>query len=488
MTEFKVELPDVRDTFRDDKFALTDKGLVKSSTGNVIAALMNPIYARQDGIIDGQFFYDSFRNEMKYKGRLCGENLSSETVRRIDDNLINKIGIEIERHYEIGFSGQRTLDAIRYVTNECTINTAAQHLDHLKWNGDEDAIKKLLPTYLGAEDTSLNAWIMEHMIVGMVKRIVEPGSKFDEMMVLVGAQGIGKSTFSRYLSLNDDWFCSIGDIKNKDVVINMMGKAVVEVEEFVALRKIKSAGEAKAFISKSVDTIRVPYDKFSSDVKRTSILVGTLNEMEFLNDHTGERRYLPVKCDIKKRKKPIYPLPEFLCGLTNSQYEESVRADFENAVAYGYKLYKEDQHQMTLPFDLADMLEDVQEKCKYEDPDVTDIEDFLYAHKPSTDDPYRCCWKEYSLLGYKLDHIEFGLIMVNYFPEWVKHSSTKTEHLYPNGRGERNRIATKCYYELKRTDETKEELTEDLSEQKKEMDTEGFVQMEIPDIVSQKKS
>lgn len=47
------------------------------------------------------------------------------------------------------------------------------------------------------------------MILGMIKRIFNPGSKFDEMIVLVGGQGVGKSTFARYLSITDDWFCTI---------------------------------------------------------------------------------------------------------------------------------------------------------------------------------------------------------------------------------------------------------------------------------------
>ncbi|KDE61709.1 hypothetical protein FUSO4_11330 [Fusobacterium necrophorum DJ-1] len=38
----------------------------------------------------------------------------------------------------------------------------------------ERHISKLLPKYLGAEDTRLNAWIMEHMLVGMVKRVFIP--------------------------------------------------------------------------------------------------------------------------------------------------------------------------------------------------------------------------------------------------------------------------------------------------------------------------
>lgn len=93
----------------------------------------------------------------------------------------------------------------------------------------KNAIRKPLPRYLGANDTELNNWIMEPVILGRVKRIFNSGSKFDEMIVLVGGQGIGKSTFARYLSITDDWFCTIENIQGKDAVMNLMGKTVVSL-------------------------------------------------------------------------------------------------------------------------------------------------------------------------------------------------------------------------------------------------------------------
>lgn len=121
------------------------------------------------------------------------------------------------------------------------------------------------------------------MLTGMVSRIFNPGCKLDEMMILVGGQGIGKSTFVHKLAILPEWYCAIQSIDGKDAIMNLMGKTVVGIEEFVALRNVKSANEAKAFLSKL-------YDRTSKDIPRTCILIGTLNERTFLNDHTGERR------------------------------------------------------------------------------------------------------------------------------------------------------------------------------------------------------
>lgn len=241
------------------------------------------------------------------QGKIVGEKgINPRKIRLWDDNLNNRLGLEIEEHFGINYNANKMWEAIRFVAHQYEISPPKQYLQNLKWKGDKNTIRKLLPTYLGAEDTDLNAWIMQHMILGLIRRVFEPGSKFDEMLVLVGGQGIGKSTFARYLTIKDDWFYTIENIQGKDAVMNLMGKTVVEIEEFVVLRNAKSANEAKSFLSKLSDRIRIPYERSSKDIPRTCILISTLNEKTFLNDHTGERRYLPVECFKEKRKKSIY--------------------------------------------------------------------------------------------------------------------------------------------------------------------------------------
>ena len=85
----------------------------------------------------------------------------------------------------------------------------------------------------------------------------------------------------------------------------MVGKIVVELEEFVALRNAKSADEAKLFISATTSTIRLPYKRFSTDVKRSCVLIATTNDATFLGDFSGERRYLPVKVNSEKIQTPL---------------------------------------------------------------------------------------------------------------------------------------------------------------------------------------
>ena len=202
-------------------------------------------------------------------------------------------------------------DAITFIAHKRAINLPAMYMKSLAYDG-ASYISKLLPKYLGAEDTKLNAWIMEHMLVGMVKRVFNPGCKFDELMVLTGIQGVGKTSFIEKLALFPGWYCSLNNIKGKDAVSNLVGKVVVELEEFVALRNAKSADEAKLFISARTSTVRLPYERFSADVKRTCILIATTNDATFLGDFSGERRYLPVKVNSENIELPImYDVEKF---------------------------------------------------------------------------------------------------------------------------------------------------------------------------------
>ena len=325
-----------------------------------------------------------------------------------------------------------------------------QYLQNLKWNGDKNAIRKLLPRYLGADDTELNNWIMEHMILGMIKRIFNPGSKFDEMIVLVGGQGIGKSTFARYLSITDDWFCTIENIQGKDAVMNLMGKTVVEIEEFVALRNAKSANEAKSFLSKLSDRIRIPYEKYATDVPRTCIFIGTLNERTFLNDHTGERRYLPVECNPNQRARTIYPDKNNKEKLSDKEYISRIREDFNQALALGYEIFKNKTHAWTIPKNLLKDLYKEQEKFKYLNPDVEDIRYFLEEYKPKSADPNITCFKELTTQGYQIKSKSFSEIMDNYFQDWIPIRSSKTKRISPSGVS----IPVKLYYEKKVENET----------------------------------
>ncbi|MBK7362162.1 MAG: hypothetical protein IPJ01_07665 [Micavibrio sp.] len=73
------------------------------------------------------------------------------------------------------------------------VDPVQEYLDALVWDG-VPRLSRLLPEYFGAADTNLNQAIGRLMMVAAVRRVREPGCKFDTIVVLEGQQGTGKST------------------------------------------------------------------------------------------------------------------------------------------------------------------------------------------------------------------------------------------------------------------------------------------------------
>lgn len=192
----------------------TDKGQIKSNTTNIITVLVNPLFCKEEQIIDGTIFFDTCSMTVRFFGTLKGEKQKENEIRKWSDHLTNLLGVEIEREFGIKYSKNRMDDAITFIAHKRSINLPAMYMKSLAYDG-ESYISKLLPKYLGAEDTKLNAWIMKHMLVGMVKRVFNPGCKFDELMVLTGIQGVGKTSFIEKLALFPEWYCSLNNYKRQ---------------------------------------------------------------------------------------------------------------------------------------------------------------------------------------------------------------------------------------------------------------------------------
>jgi putative DNA primase/helicase len=123
-----------------------------------------------------------------------------------------------------------------------------------------------------------------------------PGCKVDTMLVLEGAQGIGKSQTLQALA--EPWVLEeLSDMKSKDCKQDIQGHWFVEVSELGAM-KGNEVETVKAFIAKQVDTFRPSYGRFSKEHPRQCVLIGTTNSGIYLRDHTGNRRFWPVHCTV----------------------------------------------------------------------------------------------------------------------------------------------------------------------------------------------
>lgn len=211
------------------------------------------------------------------------------------------------RHYletTYGIEGRQKLqDATTIAFEKRAYHPVRNYLNSLKWDGTSRC-ERLLVEYLGAPDTAYTHELTRKTLVAAVKRIFEPGCKFDYMLTLIGEQGIGKSLLFNVLA--GEWFSdSLSDVRGKEAFEALDGVWIMEMAELSALRK--SDREAvKNFITKQTDTYRKAYARNVSVNKRQCIFIGTTNDYEFLNDATGGRRFWVMETNPEMATKTVW--------------------------------------------------------------------------------------------------------------------------------------------------------------------------------------
>ena len=189
-------------------------------------------------------------------------------------------------------------DALQEVTQDNKFHPVRDYLHSVKWDG-ECRIDELFIKYLGAEDTPYVRAATRKWLCGAVARVMYPGIKFDTAIVLYGSQGLGKSLILE--KLGKGWFNnSLVDIKTKDTMEQIQGSWVIELGELAPT--FKNENEiVKAFISRASDRFRSPYGRRTEEYPRQCVFAGSTNNLMFLKDRTGNRRFWPITGD-KDRK------------------------------------------------------------------------------------------------------------------------------------------------------------------------------------------
>ena len=178
-----------------------------------------------------------------------------------------------------------------------------EYLTGLQWDGTE-RLDSLFIDYLGAEDSSYTRAVTRKMFVAAVARCFRPGCKFDQICILSGKQGIGKSLLlSR---MGREWFNdSITSFDGKEARENLRGVWIVELGEMTAFSRSESEA-AKQFLSQTEDRYRAAYGRRTVQYPRRCVFFGTSNGSDFLRDATGNRRYWPIDCSFERRTKVVH--------------------------------------------------------------------------------------------------------------------------------------------------------------------------------------
>lgn len=214
----------------------------------------------------------------------------------IQDHHLSDIIIRTDTQYKFLPSDRLVQHVIAKAAHDRPYHPVRDYLDQLSWDGTE-RLDTWLTEALGARDCELNRAIGRPTLMGAAARALYPGCKFDQITVLEGPQGIGKSSAVRALCPREEWFSDSIDLNHspKQIIEEASQFWIHEAPEIDSMTKAE-VGKVKAMVSRQKDTARTAYARFATTVPRSFTIIGTANKHEYLRDETGNRRFWPVTC------------------------------------------------------------------------------------------------------------------------------------------------------------------------------------------------
>lgn len=199
----------------------------------------------------------------------------------------------IESEYHL-YAPQKHTDALRMLFKQREYNPILELIEGIEWDGT-NRVEHCLTRWMKAEDSDYTHEVSRLIFAGGINRLYHPGCKFDDVPVLVGTkQGEGKSTFIKWLAINEQWFTEIKKVDGADSIEQLFGAWVCEIPELSAFKKAGDVESIKAYITRTKDKYRKPYDKSPVEYPRRCVFLGTTNSERFLTDKSGNRRFYPV--------------------------------------------------------------------------------------------------------------------------------------------------------------------------------------------------
>lgn len=283
--------------------------LMRNEEGRVLAELQNVLLVlRNHSDWKGVIYLDDFSHRVMKKRAPPFPGGSAGEWSDVDDSMTHAWLTAEMRMLRLRTT--MIAEAVQAVAALNSHNPLKEHLNALVWDG-EPRLNGWLIDYLGAgafsepkdtlskreADARTNQCVMlagRMWLIAAVARVFNPGCKFDQVLILEGQQGLGKS--SALGIIGGEWFMDtpipLGDKEGLEMI---QGVWIVEMAELDSFNKAEST-TAKSFFSRSKDRFRLPYGHRTVMFSRSCIFAGTTNQSEYFSDKTGNRRYWPVMC------------------------------------------------------------------------------------------------------------------------------------------------------------------------------------------------
>lgn len=289
-----VDIPEDSDDSWKDSLNCDKKGNAQSTRNNIVCILEN------DPAV-GRVAFNTFSLSRVFRDELPLWRKKNDTDMAFRDDDEENIRTYLEAKYGIEAKAKIS-DALGVVARKNAFHPIRDYLENLEWDGVK-RVETLFIDYLGVEDCELYRMCTKAALAACVARILTPGVEHDHVIVLVGAQGVGKSKLLAKLAKNRKWFNDSIDIEgNKTAYEGVRGKWIVEMAELVGFKKADTE-KLKRFFTSTSDYYRAAYAKYSIDQERQCVFFGTTNDLTFLRDPTGDRRFWPMEVSKERITK-----------------------------------------------------------------------------------------------------------------------------------------------------------------------------------------
>jgi len=223
------------------------------------------------------------------------DNAQGRTI-ELEGNDLDLMTTKLACEHGVFIPEQRIKSAIQYAAGKnkyCPIrryldSCSAHAIPHKDW-------ERIGEVFLGNKH-QLSTLAMQRMMIGAVARAYNPGCSMSWLPILVGAQGVGKSMFSRSL-VPEKLFAEVSTpletlMKEQYRLHVAWLLELPEIDHFFQSRNIENF---KNLITTRCDEVRRPYASLPERLLRRFVMIGTTNRNQFLVDSTGNRRFVPLE-------------------------------------------------------------------------------------------------------------------------------------------------------------------------------------------------
>jgi len=239
-------------------------------------------------------------------------NITNQSIERdgeeIPDDEMDIIHLRLSQIHDLNFP-KETKNAIIEIALRDPFDPFVEELERIERDVKPLPIHNIASRYFKTTDP-LHDKMMEKWLVGLVTKLMEPGTSIRGALVVKGKQFIGKDAFVNIICGDDARVMDVDGqsrLEDNNFKIALNQAWVANLDEVESITRSKVNGALKKWLTKTTDKIPVKFKMFAKDFPRRFSYYGSCNEAKFLQDPTGNTRWWVIETplDYIERKERI---------------------------------------------------------------------------------------------------------------------------------------------------------------------------------------